>query len=132
MGLFDDLQDIVWDFAVPGGVDMETRTIQSRNALGEEVPAAVAISLIDPVVIHPIVGAELEKLVEGDRDREHIRVFSVQELQTARAGTSQAAGVLLWDPNSSGNASRYRVITSENHTANSGHWRSIAKKEESA
>ena len=132
MPLFDDLRDVVWDFAIAGGVDMERRTLQSRNALGESVPPAVAIMLLDPVIIYALVGAELEKLVEGDREKEHLRFYAVQKVLTARGGTSQAADVLLWDPELGGNNSRYRVITSENHMVNSGHWRGVAKKVEAA
>lgn len=130
--LFGDLQGVIKDFQIPGGLDVERRTIGARDELGESTPPSVQLLLLAPVVVHPLVGAELEKLVEGDRDREHIRIFPVQELHTARAGTSQAADVVLYDPNGGGNKGRYRVITAENHMRNAGHWRCIAKREEAS
>ena len=132
MAKFGNLAKIVNAFQLPGGLDVERRTIGARNSLGESTPPAVSLLILSPVVVHPLVGAELEKLVEGDRDREHIRIFCRQKLFTAKAGTSQAADVVLYDANAEGNKSRYRVITAENHSANSLHWRCIAKKEEAA
>lgn len=131
MGLFSDLENVVWDFAIPGGVDVLRRTLTARDERGEESPAATQTLLIDPIIVRALVGAELDKLVEGDRDREHIELQSIQRLHTARAGTNEGTDIVLYDPNGEGNKSRYRVLSSENHVRNSGNWRSIAVKEES-
>lgn len=129
--IFADLANVVTDFSIPGGVTVERRTLVSRNELGEPRPPIVSQILVNPIVIYPLVGAELEKRVEGDRDKEHLQIFSRQELRTARAGTNQAADVILFDATGGGSFSRYRVIRAENHSLNSAHWRCVAKKEES-
>lgn len=129
--IFDDLANVVLDFSIPGGVSVERRTLVARNEKGELPEPQVSLVLINPVVIYPLVGAELEKRTEGDRDKEHLMVFAAQELRTARAGTNQAADVILFDPSGAGNFSRYRVIKAANHSLNSAHWECVAKKEES-
>ena len=131
MALFGDLANVINAFQLPGGLDVERRTIGARDSLGESATPATSLVFISPTIVHPLVGAELEKLVEGDREREHIRIQCRQELRTSRAGTSEAADVVLYDANGAGNKSRYRVITAENHVRNSLNWRCIAKKEES-
>ena len=128
---FGALANVINDFQIPGGLDVERRTLGARDDLGESTTPSVQLLLISPAVVHPLVGAELEKLVEGDRDRDHIRIFCRQKLHTARAGTSEGADIVRYDANGEGNKSSYRVITAENHSRNSLHWRCIAKKEES-
>ena len=130
--LFGDLANVVSDFQIPGGLDVERRILSARDDLGEGAPPSTSLLILSPAAVHPLVGAELEKLVEGDREREHIRIFCRQELHTAVAGTSQAADVILYDALGGANKSRYRVITAENWVQNSNHWRCIAKKEEAA
>ena len=124
------LRRVVHRFAIPGGIQVERSNTATEDADGNQVHGAPRTFTIDPAAVHPTRGRDLLLLPEGDRTAESIVVFTKERLRTALEGTREEADVVLYSPGGEKRVRRYRVITAEDWTTQSGHHRSIAVKEE--
>ena len=125
------LRRVVGRFAIPGGIRVERRSDATEDADGNQQTGTPRTFTIDPAVVHPTRGRDLLLLPEGDRSTASIVVFTKERLRTALEGTREEADIVLYSPGGD-KVRRYRVITAEDWTTQSGHYRSIAVKEEEA
>ncbi len=130
MPVLNRLRGVVDRFAVPGGIRVERRNDATEDADGNQQIGTPRTFTIKPAVVHPARGRDLLLLPEGDRTTAAVVVFTKERLRTALEGTREEADVVLYSPGSDTGVRRYRVISAEDWTLQSGHIRSIAIKEE--
>lgn len=126
MAILPGLAGVVDAFALPGGISIERTT--SDVVDGYPTASAPVVSAISPAVVHIASGRDLLKLVEGDRTKEAIAVFTKVRLRTALEGSNEMPDVVLYT--SQGVQRRYVVKVSEDWIEQSGHYRCLCVKEE--
>lgn len=109
--------DVAWlldlpEFCVKFGVE---RAKEGVNDKGRAEFQAERLALTG--VIQPATPRELERLPEGDRDRESIAVFAREPLSLGQGPEGSAPDVILWK------GQRYEVASVESWP---GYWRAIA------
>lgn len=113
MAILGELEGVVGEYAIPGGLWVVRRESQGVNMYGEdEAPVEHRIHF-DPIVAMPIDGKTRMALPEGDRDKERIGGFTCQRLQTSRGGTDRMADLIEYDPEGGNSPELYLVETCE-------------------
>jgi len=124
MAILSTLAGVIDSFALPGGITIERATAAYNDGFRSAgTPTSIPVA---PAVVHALVGRELLILPEGDRTKEHIKVFTKVRLQTALEGAGEQPDVILYTPEGEAVERRYIVKISEDWIAQSGHYRCIA------
>jgi hypothetical protein len=137
MGLPLPADSVIDRLALPFGVSVERRDGSTVDATGDAVRGVVTNFVMPPrsVVIHPASGRDLIRLLEGDRSKEAIRVYSKTVLRTAREASGQEADVLLFPqptPTAGGILhGRYTIMVAQDWQHTGKYTKSIAVKQES-
>ena len=79
--------------------------------------------VVDPAVVNPARGDELQQLPEGERVIETISVITKDQLFTATVDGDEADRVCY-------DGKTFKVVVSENWDKQSGHWRALAQREQ--
>ena len=86
MGRSVDVEDLIDDFRVDGGVKVERRTSPTIDVRGEAVAESVKIRTLERVAVHPMSERELKREADSDRRTEGIRVVTDERLRTSGDG----------------------------------------------
>jgi hypothetical protein len=99
------------------------RTTQGRYVAGEYVDG-VTTTIQRNVNIQPLKADELLLLPESERSREWYKLYSDEDLRTAREGVSGwAADEFMWQ------GDRYKVMKAQNHAMGIlNHWKVLAAR----
>lgn len=128
MVVFSRLNDVVRSLGTPGSVTLERADGVTTNDEGGAVRSGITLRVLEPTVVHPISGRDLNRMPEGTRTREIIVVHVNEPLRTS-VEHGVLADVLIHKPAFDAEPSRYIVNTVENwgHVSNS--WRAFASRE---
>lgn len=130
MTILPGLAGVINSFAIPGGISIERNT-SDVDADGYPIINSPTVINISPAVIHVVSGRDLVFLPEGFRAGEDIIIFTKVPLRTAKEGSDrELPDIVLYTPAGEATLNRYRVLKSEDWIAQSGHYRSAAKREE--
>ena len=98
---------------VGGGFDANGRAVR-----GTEINITV-----DPAVVTPLRGDELQELPQGEGVLEGISILTKDQLVTAAVAGDEADRAEY-------DSKTYKVLSAENWDKQSGHWRSLAQREQ--
>lgn len=130
MSILPELQSIIWDFAIPGGLFALDRIGSEANEFGQDGNVLEVRVMHDPIVVQPLKGSERMQLAEGDRQRESIEIHTCKPLFVSKGGSNRLSSVLLYDPLGDGEMGRYIVKVAEPWLRQAGMWRCQAVLEE--
>lgn len=116
-----DIDNLIWEYRIPGGLTVEVPGSQTVDALGRAVDASPTLTTFDPIAIHPADRRDLERLPEADRARETVAVYTTSALQTA--GSSRPHVVQY-------QGERYEVSAVEDYATGGGVYRALAQRVE--
>lgn len=78
-----DVSPLVSDEFNVGPLVLRRSVAPTRNAYGEMVRATPAVSQLNPVAVHNIVGRDLLQVPEADRNSENIELYTLVRLFVA-------------------------------------------------
>lgn len=130
MAILPELIDTLWDFAIPGGLEVLDRERGAVDEYGQDGPALEVLVMHDPIVVQPLKGSERLQLAEGDRQRESVEIHTCNPMYVSKGGSSRLSSVLLYDPLGDGELGRYVVKIAEPWLRQAGVWRCQAVLEE--
>ena len=100
-----------------------TRRVGGSFVNGRAVRGTEVNITVDPAVVNPLRGDELQELPQGEGVLEGISILTKDQLVTAAVAGDEADRAEY-------DSKIYKVLSAENWDKQSGHWRSVARREQ--
>ena len=130
MSVLDGLEDVVDCFRIPGGIEVERRSVTGVDADGDPTSGPLQRFTIDPAVVQPAPPRELLRLPEGDRATETILVHTKRKLRTSLEARGLGADVVKHRPGGDKETMRYVVRVAGDWKIIGGFFACLAVREE--